>query len=395
MFFKDHSDGTTVVGIGSRNYGYGHVAYDLPVQDVVYKKIAYVPWKFLKSGDSRWANSYLFRPMTSVHLYHLWNGISFNRQPWLTSFEAHLPRYCGIPRDWLYRLCLDRLHRAECRGLLALSDFARRFFLIQNRGLIDEPAIKAKLTVFYGAVAPQEERIRRHWRLLEEPTEAFRLCMVGHDFFRKGGVAVLRAFRQLIKRFPKSKLVVVSRVVGNDYVTGATAQECAVVRGSLSRHEAIEWYQQMPHNQVLDLMAKCHIALLPTLDDTLGWSVLEAMSVGLPVITTNVCAMQEMAGNGCNGYQINVPISENRRWAGLMTPEASPERRCALEEAYERISQGLIERITEIFQHPGQLQDMGIRATEHVQRVHSPSKQAATLKEIYSRALEGCCPRDR
>jgi len=271
--------------------------------------------------------------------------------------------------------------------LLALSDFAQHFFLIQNRGLIDESVMKDKLTVFYGAVEAQTKRLQRRLEILPDPTKELRVCMVGHDFFQKGGIALLRAFRRLHEAIPHCRLVIVSKIAANDFVTHTPNQEADRVRGYLAGHEAIEWYPQLPHNEVLDVMTGCHIGLLPTLDDTLGWSVLEAMSVGCAVLTTNVCALPEMVHHGENGCLINLPLSENRRWAGLSFPEHSRERQLAVEEGYDLLADGLVRQITQMANRPAELHRMSAKAIEYVDRVHSPAKRAQSLSRLYWEAL--------
>jgi len=117
------------------------------------------------------------------------------------------------------------------------------------------------------------------------------LCFVGHDFFRKGGIPSLRAYRLLRSTMPGVRLIVVSQISANDYVTSSTEKDRADIIEQIRSDDGIEWHERLPYDAVLDVMARSDIGLLPTLDDTFGWSAVEFMSVGLPVIASNVCAM--------------------------------------------------------------------------------------------------------
>ena len=378
---------STVIGIGSRNYGYRRVAYDVPVECASFRKVAYVPWKFLTPGDPRWANMYLFRPSWNVDLYHLWNGVCLNQAPWITSFEARLPRYGGMPRDRLYNIAIDRIHRRNCKGLLALSDYARHFFVLENQDLIDDSVLR-KLHVFSGILEIDDALVESHRAFIERDTDDFVLCMVGHLFFQKGGIAVLDAFRRLKASIPRIKLVVISRLLTDTWVTNTSTAAVDQVKEELRSDDMIEWYEQCPHERVVEFLASSDVALLPSLDDTLGWSVLEAMSLGLPVITTNVCALPEMVHHKKTGWSIELPLQANRRWIGLSRHIDSPERTASLEAAYEAIAAGIREAVVTIYSNGELAREMRTNAIEHVRRHHDPNLQATILGRHYDSCLE-------
>ena len=48
------------------------------------------------------------------------------------------------------------------------------------------------------------------------------------------------------------------------------------------------------------------IFVLPTLAEPFGFSILEAMSCSLPIVSTNIYAIPEMVKNNKNGFLINV-----------------------------------------------------------------------------------------
>lgn len=351
---------------------------------VRYQKVPYVPWKILKRRPA-WENTYLFLPFPRADLFHLWNGVCMNNVPWISSFEAHMPRYFLPAQDRLYRYALDRLHAPACLRLLALSDFARNFFLIQNHAYLDM-TVARKTQVFYGSVEVKEKHLALRQRRQLNPAK-LTMCFVGHDFFQKGGVSSVRAYQALKKLIPGTRLIVVSRLIANDFVTSATDADRASMINLLTSDPGIEWHEQLPHEELLALMANCDLGLLPTLDDTFGWSVVEFMSVGVPVITSNVCAMPEIVEQGVNGLQVRLDLQENRRWSGLRLRQGSSERRAAVEEAWEILAGGIVEAALALHLDSDRLQHMSNAAVSYVKRVHDPHRLARTLEDVYSTCL--------
>jgi glycosyltransferase involved in cell wall biosynthesis len=94
---------------------------------------------------------------------------------------------------------------------------------------------------------------------------------------------------------------------------------------------------------------KADIYVLPTRLDTLAFSLIEAMSWGLPVIATNICAIPELIEHGVNGYVIDVKdfdvqseeffhyaVSEVEKYLTILI-ENAPLRLKMGEEALKRV----------------------------------------------------------
>ncbi len=382
-----NAEATLIVGLGRRDYSYRRVSYGLPVRGVEFRKVAYIPWSLPGRDDGRRKNFYRFRPFSGVDLFHLWNGICFSRTPWITSFEAHLPRYYRRgPTDSRYEAALEALHHDRCRRLLGMSEFARQFFFVQNEGRLDDSIVR-KCEVHYGGVEIDQGLVDRHRRFLEREDAGFMACLVGHEFFRKGGVPLLRAFSRLKSTAPGLHLSVVSSIKGGDYVTAAAREDVTAVRTLLANEPGITWHESLPHDKVLQLMADSHVALLPTLDDSLGWSVLEAMSIGLPVIATGICAIPELLPKDTEELQITLPRGPTLRWNGMSMPLGTPERSMALTSAYDEIEEGIVQSLTRLMSERHRIAELGERALAKVRQQHDPETQGIKLGEIYRQAL--------
>jgi len=370
------------IGIGSRNYGYRRVCYGLPVAGAEFRKLAYVPWKLVRRGSQVLQNTYLFADLRRCDLVHLWNGICVSNRPWISSFEAHFPRY-GLPREhWIHRWAVERLHHSSCKRMLALSDAAKSFFLRQNNGLLDDEVIR-KTEVFYGGVEIDPELRAEHERFVDGARDELVLSFVGHDFFRKGGWGILDAMDEMRGNYGDVRLKIVSGLTANDYASREEEPQTRKAKERIEKNANMEWYESLEHRDVMKLLAHSHVSLLPTLDDTLGWSLIEAMSVGVPVIATNVFAVPEIVDDGRNGFLIPLPLGENRRWKGIGMRGNKDEFIATREAAYKQISSKLVEYIAHFREKPELCRSMGRAAIEKVKERFNPEKQARRLGEVY------------
>jgi glycosyltransferase involved in cell wall biosynthesis len=228
-------------------------------------------------------------------LIHSFNAIPItSSKPFLVTFESMLPRTLGRGGEALAIKIRERLATDECRGLIAMSHYARGKFLKANGGWAHLEAVDRKIVVVYPHFdAPSEVSIRRY-----ERGTPLRLVFVGNDFARKGGVVALRAVRRAVAAGLPVTLDVVSglRLGGDVYTDHEDAVKYEADLKALT-HPAVTMHGRQPNARVLALMAGAHVQLLATMDDTFGYSVVEGYSVGTPAITTSVCAMPELVAS--------------------------------------------------------------------------------------------------
>ena len=117
---------------------------------------------------------------------------------------------------------------------------------------------------------------------------------VGLDFRRKGGRELLEAFSET--NFPNIRLYIVSFV----------SKE---IKETFKKDKRIVFLEPMPRDKLLkDIYPKMHIFIFPTLHESFGVVLLEALSFGLGLIATNVYAMPELLHNGENGVLLHHPF---------------------------------------------------------------------------------------
>jgi glycosyltransferase involved in cell wall biosynthesis len=258
--------------------------------------------------------------------------------------------------------------------------------LWQHRDQLD-PELTSKLQVFRGALPINAVRCRLHQQFLERQREGLTLIYIGHDYFQKGGVPLLRAFLRLKDRLPELRLRIISRLRTGDFVTQSTPADAAREKLLLRSDPRIEWHESLPNAEVMERIVTSHVGILASLDDQQPLSVLECMSVGVPTIASAITAIPEAVTEGTTGWLLPLPTSENLRWTGLQAPQGSDERRRRVADAHEEMTRHLVDRISFLYDNAKVLQSMRQACITHVQSNHDPATQAMALRRIYDEAL--------
>lgn len=88
---------------------------------------------------------------------------------------------------------------------------------------------------------------------------------------------LLAAYAQVRRRLPTSRLV----LVGADHEPGGLAQQWATEHALTA---GVEFVGRIPHAHVRDLLADADVLVHPSLEESFGMVLLEAMAQGLPVV---------------------------------------------------------------------------------------------------------------
>jgi starch synthase len=98
-------------------------------------------------------------------------------------------------------------------------------------------------------------------------------------------------------------------------------RSCPALDAALRVHR---WIPSLPHNEVLGEMQRHDVLVFPSLFEGFGLVIVEAMSQGLPVITTSHTAGPDIIENGSNGFLIPIRSSE---MLALRLEELASDRR--------------------------------------------------------------------
>lgn len=204
-----------------------------------------------------------------------------------------------LPRWQQRRLMADRYHRYVMQAEREMYTSPHLKAVICNaemvkREIIEDFSLPAeKIHVIYNAIdhhkfcpadSSQREALRQQHSI---PQQAHCLIFVGSGFERKG----LRAAIQAVSATDSHLLV-----VGRD----KTEQQYQQLASSLGCEQRVHFVGMQP--QTLPFYQLADGLLLPTLYDPFPNVILEAMSCGLPVITSTHCGGAEFIRPGENGF---------------------------------------------------------------------------------------------
>jgi glycosyltransferase involved in cell wall biosynthesis len=371
------------VGYESRNYGGARNSY-APVEGVEHVKVRRAPLEKLPPADRRQLGN-VFVPLgpSRVDLVHTWNRVSLGRCPWGVSFEHALPRIDDYRFPRLRDRLIPFLTNDRCRFIVGISDYAVRTFA---RSLSPEQAAEAMPKV--RSVLPSQRLLERSIDYCPpERHEPLRLLFVGVTFFGKGGEALLRAIEHVGDEL-NLECTIVSPVQGGDYGGTPPADvDPAVVRRRLATHPRVTWHERLPNTEVLRLMERAHLGLLPTFADTFGYTPVEFMSLGLPSIVSNVQALPEFTGPE-TGWTVQVPTDELGNWVGRITRDIG-ERAARYHEAVDAVTAQLEAILRIVRADPEQLAQLSESTCEAARERFDQAKRSAAMHAIYREAVEG------
>lgn len=325
---------------------------------------------------------YFFYRRRDVDVLHLYNDINYSPRKWVSSFETLLPRFAETKNDHQKpepahitnektHAAFARIAKKNCLGIIAISQASTD---IQNELLKNYPEfgaqVKGKLHIIHPAQKIISENINQDYGEL-------RFIFVGTQFHLKGGVEMFEVFEKLRKKYA-FRLTIISSFKTDHYVTKVSESEAAEMREKIRKTPWIEHFENIPNEEVLELIKKSHIGLLPTWSDTYGFSVLEMQACGVPVITTDIRALPEINNEAC-GWLIHLP--QNRLKQALYFTEAQKETlKSTLKKQLEEILIG-------IFEDKTQIASKAEKSLQRIKNEHNPEVVAEKLREIYNRKI--------
>ena len=192
------------------------------------------------------------------------------------------------------------LKRAACRWMLRTADAV----VPCSHGLLEEirmlePRLR-KVVVIQNGIDPLpaegEPAIRR-----EDGTEV--VVTVGRFEERKGHDILLAAFRRVLERRPKARLWILG---GEGPALESTRAQAAELG------DRVSVLVNVPHGQIAATLRQADVFAFSSrwrkgeMGEGLAIALLEAGSLGLPVVTTRCCGAEEAVEDGVTGLLVNL-----------------------------------------------------------------------------------------
>lgn len=289
------------------------VSYSMRRERLVYPKRAGY-YRFSPSGVGLTALRFFLehafplgeRGYSLVHSF-FWDVRKFE-VPWVhesdQSFGQFLSGYNGVG-GFVKRKAVEGysayLNSRWCGGVVTWSEWARH-------GFEEDGVDPGKVTVIPPPFDPVNDR---------EPHRGCNVLFIGRDYMRKGGDVALRAF-EAASELPDVRFTYVGRM--DDPAAWKS------VRGD-RRVTHIE----SPSSARLanDVWPVTDILILPTRADAFAVTVIEAMSRGIPVVTSALPAISEVVEDGASGFLVR-PGDDEAFGGKLVLLAGDPSLRAAM-----------------------------------------------------------------
>ena len=325
-------------------------------------------------------------PLQRFDLIHAFNRIPISSTPFIIGFESHLPRAFGYEDSPLCRAMSGALASKRCKAIIAISDYARRQFLQQHINNPQKDMLAAKLSVRYPNL-PIPSGLEKVELRADEP---IRVVFVGNHFGRKGGsIAVRLAELSHQRGLPLQVDIISSLEMGDVSWVSPTRTEYWNHDIHLIRSlPNIRHHSQLPNADLTAMMRKAHFVLLPTFSDSFGYSTIEAMSFGTPVIATKQCALPEFISDGVNGIALDLGVNEAGEWQHAQrTDRASSDYEALFEREVARLTKDAYTKIESYIQSSTSYLSLRMQAHQTAEKLFSANAASKFWDDFYVRVL--------
>lgn len=297
-----------------------------------------------------------FPNLTMTHsknfdLIHCAHCINLNSKPWVVDTEVY-DRLASAGGDvankgigkWIIR---KRLEDRNCKKIIAWSEDCRRTFenaFPENRKILD----KIKILPF----AIPEIKFNKI------PHKNIRILFVARWFDAKGGRQTLEVFDRLSKIHKNAEFIFICPIPEE-------------FKKKYSKNDKIKIMDLMPQEKLFkEIYPSSDIFFYPGFGDSYGFAVPEALSYGLPVVTTDTFAKKELVSEGKTGFLINMP--EN--WTGY-------------EDMNESFIKSFVDKTSLIIKNQKLRTQMSKNAISEAKEKFSIENRNERLRKIYEECL--------
>lgn len=245
------------------------------------------PWRALRArrevraAVDEWGPDVMYAHFVSVHALHAWDCARRLRVPLILSFRGNdVVRIA--PRSMLTRRAYAALTSAAdvnlfCSPWLMRQGLAAPWF----RGRTNRTGVLADAVDVSGRIAP-----------VDVPAAPF-LLTAGRMVHKKGFDLLLAAWAQVSASIPAPLWI-----AGD----GPEAPALRARADRLALGERVRFLGPVPHPELLGLLERAALCLVPSREEPYGILVLEAQALGTPVVATAVGNIPELIQSGVTGY---------------------------------------------------------------------------------------------
>lgn len=366
--------GNLTLGYASNGYNERRNFVALPHETITFKRVRDITW--LPKGiayrvglriPDRLHNTFFDCGLNAVDGYHFFNAITPSRKPWFVTYETSVPR---LDPDW--NRGYEWLSAESCKGIIAIS---QRAWHQQMQHLERFPRYRDAIAKKMHIIHPSQRRIVDQPR--EAPSGHLVVTFVGGHFYRKGGLALLEAFRRLKAQGSNLRLNIVSsmQLCGwRDEFASAAVRAAALE--TIATAPELTFHQRLTGDEVTALLKESDVGVLPSYGETYGYSILEAMACGCAVIVPRVSPFTEFVTEEC-GMLLDVPTVVEDGFATMAF-------NLGYEELHRHLVHSLVDALGALENDPESARAKGAAALGRISSHHCPRNAAQQLGQLYT-----------
>ncbi|MDC7676434.1 glycosyltransferase [Asticcacaulis machinosus] len=307
----------------------------------------------------------VFNPVDEINcdMLHAFNRVPVTTKPFVIGFESHLPRIFGIENKPAYHHFLySRLLSSKCRQIIAISNYALRNFerdlAASHLSASEKEILRAKTQVRYpNMIIPDP-----HTGADEENDLAhnYQISFVGNHFARKGGCTMARmAELSLQRKLPFTFTIVSSLQYGGHIWSDPTNPDFYAPYLKLLNLPNVRHIPTLANDGVMKLLGESYASALPTFSDTFGYSAIESLALGTPVIASAQGALPEFIEDGVNGIMLDPAVTEgDPDWRPHWFARGTVKFEALFAANVERFAVEAVNRLEQLLEYPEQYRHM-------------------------------------
>jgi glycosyltransferase involved in cell wall biosynthesis len=311
-------------------------------------------------------------PKNSVLTYSL-SHLIFREEHWVLDMMTELPYILAWSERHLEKY-KDKIKKA------LNSDYCRKIICRVNKGkeafldTFGEELEEEIEVVYWGATTKNFKKEHNKDRVKILFVNSGNINTALH-FYAKGGAEVVEAFKVLSQKQDNIELVIRSGM----------PQSLKRKLVQLSRVKVID--KPIPWSELEKEWLSADIFVLPNHVNTPAQIFFDAMSYGLPVVTTDTWANSEIVENGKTGFLIHNPRSANFQEGPILHLTHPKYTEEIMKGPEPRVVEGIIEAISTLIENSKLRKEMGKAARWEIEHgKFSLKKRNEKLKKILDEA---------
>ena len=291
----------------------------------------------------------------------------WDKKPWVIDME-HVHSFFGlnpelIKNKFWKRFIEKKLASKNCKAILCHCEATRQAFF----HYLDCSKFEDKIKVLY----PSSHIIP----IKKEKHNKIRILAIMSIFYGKAGLQILKVFSKIQKKYPNVEFWIRADIPKDlkNKIKLKNVKYMDYLGDIITREDLIK-----------NVYAKCDIFFYPTMVDSFGYSLIDAMITKMPVVGSNMYAVPEIVKDGETGLIVKIPGYHLEKDYVQSFP---------LENMNGKVEDKFIgdcyESLVKLIENKSLMEKMGNKGFERISEGDiSISARNKKLKKIYEEALK-------